>query len=138
MSITKHKGLLELTRTLLLQQTMTSLLETLTQVAQGAGIADTVTLVLFDNNSERVSFYGIDPHHQPVSYEDETLLATGPVHALLNNPKTQVWRSDALHLRYPQLSALNLYRVYPPECNAVQRRRQKRSARTLYAGCHCG
>lgn len=116
MSITKHKGLLELTRTLLLQQTMTSLLETLTQVAQGAGIADTVTLVLFDNNSERVSFYGIDPHHQPVSYEDETLLATGPVHALLNNPKTQVWRSDALHLRYPQLSALNLYPPFSGYC----------------------
>jgi len=116
MSITKHKGLLELTRTLLLQQTMTSLLETLTQVAQGAGIADTVTLVLFDNNSERVCFYGIDPHHQPVSYEDESLLATGPVHALLNNPKTQVWRSDALHLRYPQLSALNLYPPFSGYC----------------------
>lgn len=116
MSITKHKGLLELTRTLLLQQTMTSLLETLTQVAQGAGIADSVTLVLFDNNSERVCFYGIDPHHQPVSYEDETLLATGPVHALLNNPKTQVWRSDALHLRYPQLNALNLYPPFSGYC----------------------
>jgi len=116
MSITKHKGLLELTRTLLLQQTMTSLLETLTQVVQSAGIAEAVTLVLFDNNSDRVSFYGIDPHHQPVSYEDETLLATGPVHALLNNPKMQVWRSEALNLRYPQLSALNLYPAFTDYC----------------------
>ncbi|MFD3242221.1 formate hydrogenlyase transcriptional activator FlhA [Rahnella perminowiae] len=116
MSTTKHKGLLELTRTLLLQQTMTSLLETLTQVIQTAGIAEAVTLVLFDNNSERVSFYGIDPHHQPVSYEDETLLATGPVHALLKNPKTQVWRSEALHLRYPQLAALNLYPAFTDYC----------------------
>ncbi|QQN35110.1 formate hydrogenlyase transcriptional activator FlhA [Rahnella aceris] len=116
MSTTKHKGLLELTRTLLLQQNMTSLLETLTQVVQSAGIAEAVTLVLFDNNSERVSFYGIDPHHQPVSYEDETLLATGPVHALLSNPKTQVWRSEALHLRYPQLAALNLYPAFTDYC----------------------
>ncbi|MFS7195965.1 formate hydrogenlyase transcriptional activator FlhA [Rahnella inusitata] len=116
MSITKHKGLLELTRTLLLQQTMTSLLETLTQVVQSAGIAEAVTLVLFDNTSDRVSFYGIDPHHQPVSYEDETLLATGPVHALLNNPKMQVWRSEALNLRYPQLSALNLYPAFTDYC----------------------
>lgn len=116
MSTTKHKGLLELTRTLLLQQTMTSLLETLTQVVQSAGIAESVTLVLFDSTSERVSFYGIDPHHQPVSYEDETLLATGPVHALLSNPKTQVWRSDALHLRYPQLAALNLYPAFTDYC----------------------
>lgn len=116
MSTTKHKGLLELTRTLLLQQTMTSLLETLTQVAQSAGIAEAVTLVLFDNNSERVSFYGIDPHYQPVSYEDETLLATGPVRALLSNPKTQAWRSEALHLRYPQLAALDLYPAFTDYC----------------------
>ncbi|WP_374189543.1 formate hydrogenlyase transcriptional activator FlhA [Erwinia sorbitola] len=116
MSTTKHKGLLELTRTLLLQQTMTSLLETLTKVIQTAGIAEAVTLVLFDNNSERVSFYGIDSHHQPVSYEDETMLATGPVHTLLNNPKTQVWRGDALHLRYPQLAVLNLYPPFSDYC----------------------
>ena len=116
MSTTKHKGLLELTRTLLLQQTMASLLETLTKVIQTAGIAEAVTLVLFDNNSERVSFYGIDSHHQPVSYEDETMLATGPVHTLLNNPKTQVWRGDALHLRYPQLAVLNLYPPFSDYC----------------------
>ncbi len=116
MSITKHKGLLELTRTLLLQQTMVSLLETLTQVVQSAGIAEAVTLVLFDSNSDRVSFYGIDPHHQPVSYEDETLLATGPAHGLLNNPKAQVWRSEALNLRYPQLAALNLYPPFTDYC----------------------
>ncbi len=116
MSTTKHKGLLELTRTLLLQQTMTSLLETLTQVARSAGIAEAVTLVLFDNNSERVSFYGIDAHHQPIGYEDETLLATGPVRALLSNPGVQAWRSEALHLRYPQLSALNLYPPFTGYC----------------------
>ncbi|MGC6387440.1 formate hydrogenlyase transcriptional activator FlhA [Ewingella sp. S1.OA.A_B6] len=116
MSITKHKGLLELTRTLLLQQTMTSLLETLTQVVQSAGIAEAVTLVLFNSNSDRVSFYGIDPHHQPVNYEDETLLATGPVHSLLNNPKMQIWRSEALNLRYPQLAALNLYPSFTGYC----------------------
>lgn len=116
MSITKHKGILELTRTLLLQQTMTSLLETLTQVVQSAGIADAVTLVLFDNNNSRVSFYGIDPHHQPVNYEDETLLATGPVRSLQNNPKMQVWRREALYLRYPQLAALNLYPSFTGYC----------------------
>jgi len=116
MSVTKHQGLLELTRTLLLQQTMTSLMETLTQVVQKTGIADAVTLVLFDSNSDRVSFYGIDPHHQPVNYEDETLLATGPVHALLNNPKTQVWRSEALNLRYPQLAALSLHPPFTDYC----------------------
>lgn len=116
MSSMKHQGLLELTRTLLVQQTMTSLLETLTQMIQTAGIAESVTLVLFASNSERVSFYGLDSHHQGVSYQDETLLATGPVHALLHNPDMQVWRSDALHRRYPQLAALNLYPPFNHYC----------------------
>ena len=74
MSSMKHQGLLELTRTLLVQQTMTSLLETLTQMIQTAGIAESVTLVLFASNSERVSFYGLDSHHQGCSSA-----CTGPV-----------------------------------------------------------
>jgi formate hydrogenlyase transcriptional activator len=101
---------------LLLQQTMPALLQALNQVIQTAGMADSVSLVLFDNNSERVSFYGLDAHHQPISYQDQTLLATGPVQALRSNPKTQVWRSEALHLRYPQLAALNLYPPFSDYC----------------------
>lgn len=116
MSVTKHKGLLELARTLLQQQNMTSLLETLTQVIQTAGIADAVTLVLFDDNSARVSFYGIDRQHQPVTYEDETLLAGGPVNSLLTHPKTSAWSSEALHFRYPQLAALKLYPEFTDYC----------------------
>ena len=115
-SITKNKGLLELARTLLQQQSMTSLLETLIQVVQTAGIADNVTLVLFDDNSARVSFYGIDAQHQPVSYEDETLLASGPVHSLLTHPKASAWSSEALHSRYPQLAALELYPEFSDYC----------------------
>ncbi|MHA6311285.1 formate hydrogenlyase transcriptional activator FlhA [Pantoea sp. S-LA4] len=116
MSTSPHQGLLELTRMLLLQQTMPALLQALNQVIQTAGMADSVSLVLFDNNSERVSFYGLDAHHQPISYQDQTLLATGPVQALRSNPKTQVWRSEALHLRYPQLAALNLYPPFSDYC----------------------
>jgi len=101
---------------LLLQQTMPALLQALNQLIQTAGMADSVSLVLFDNNSERVSFYGLDAHHQPISYQDQTLLATGPVQALRSNPKTQVWRSEALHLRYPQLAALNLYPPFSDYC----------------------
>ncbi|WP_419149880.1 formate hydrogenlyase transcriptional activator FlhA [Pantoea agglomerans] len=116
MSTSPHQGLLELTRMLLLQQTMPALLQALNQLIQTAGMADSVSLVLFDNNSERVSFYGLDAHHQPISYQDQTLLATGPVQALRSNPKTQVWRSEALHLRYPQLAALNLYPPFSDYC----------------------
>lgn len=116
MSTTKNQGLLELTHTLLQQQSMTSLLASLTQVIQTASIADAVTLVLFDNNSERVSFYGLDSHHQPISYKDETMLATGPVHSLLSNPEIQAWRSEALHLHYPQLAVLKLHPAFKDYC----------------------
>ncbi|MGK3144119.1 formate hydrogenlyase transcriptional activator FlhA [Pantoea sp. C2G6] len=113
---TERKGLLELTRTLLLQPTMTSLLATLQQQVRQMSLADAVTLVLFGQQSPRVSFYGLDAGQQLVSYEDETLLATGPVRTLLSHPAPQVWRSEALRLRYPQLAALNLYPPFSHYC----------------------
>ncbi|ROP59014.1 formate hydrogenlyase transcriptional activator [Enterobacter sp. BIGb0383] len=109
LSTSKHLGSLELTRNLLQQQTMTSLVTSLTRCVQLEGIADAITLVLFNNHSERVSFHAIDANDQPVYYEDETLLSTGPVRTLLDNPQIQVWQSEALHAAYPQLAALNLY-----------------------------
>ncbi|MGJ0481650.1 formate hydrogenlyase transcriptional activator FlhA [Pantoea agglomerans] len=130
MSTTEHNELLALTRTLLLQQTMPSLLATLQKVARKRGLADAVTLVLFDQNSARVSFYGLDEKQQPVSYEDETLLATGPVQTLLSNATPQVWRSAALHLRYPQLAALNLYPAFTDYCLMPLQ-----DATTLLGGC---
>ena len=115
-STSKHLGSLELTRTLLQQQTMTSLLASLTRCVQREGIADAMTLVLFNSDSERVSFHGIDADCQPVYYEDETLLSTGPVHTLLDNPQIQVWQSEALRSSYPQLAALNLYPPFAHYC----------------------
>ena len=112
----KQKGLLELTYSLLQQQSMTSLIETLNQTVQHAGIADAVSLVLFNGDGARVSFYGVDAHRQPIGYEDETLLATGPVSALRDRAETQAWRSAALHLRYPQLAVLKLYPPFSDYC----------------------
>lgn len=116
LSTSKHLGSLELTRTLLQQQTMTSLVTSLTRCVQLEGIADAITLVLFNSDSERVSFHGVDADHQPVYYEDETLLSTGPVHTLLDNPQIQVWQSETLHSSYPQLVALNLYPPFAHYC----------------------
>lgn len=116
MSTKKHKGVLELTRTLLQQSSMAALTETVNQLARNTGIAESVSLVLFNHQSERVSFYGMDAHQQPLCYKDETLLATGPVNVLLNNPQIQVWRSVALHQHYPQLAVLNLYPAFTDYC----------------------
>jgi len=116
LSIKEQTGLLELTQRLLLQQNIASLLKIVQQEIQTRGLADAVTMVLFDQDQKRVSFYGLDEAQLPVRYEDETLLATGPVHTLRTQPHPQVWHRDALLLRYPQLTALRLYPPFTDYC----------------------
>lgn len=112
----EKQELLEITRTLLSQRSFTDLLLQLRQILQRLRLADQVTLVLFDTDSERVSFYGLDAHRQPVSYQDETLLANGPVSRLRQSPLPQRWQSDDLHARYPQIGALALYLPFNQYC----------------------
>ncbi|CAI0723552.1 formate hydrogenlyase transcriptional activator FlhA [Serratia liquefaciens] len=112
----EKQELLEITRTLLSQRSFTDLLLQLRQILQRLQLADQVTLVLFDPDSERVSFYGLDAHRQPVSYQDETLLANGPVSRLRQSPLPQRWQSDDLHARYPQIGALALYLPFNQYC----------------------
>lgn len=116
MSIIKNKGLLELTRTLLLQQTMNALLTTLTQVVCDAGIAEAVTILMFNDKSDQVHFHGIDAHQQPVDYKDEALLMISPAQTLLHNPKMQTWRRESFVKDYPQLLTLNLYPPFSDYC----------------------
>ncbi|GAK26763.1 formate hydrogenlyase transcriptional activator FlhA [Serratia liquefaciens] len=112
----EKQELLEITRTLLSQRSFTDLLLQLRQILQRLQLADQVTLVLFDPDSERVSFYGLDAHRRPVSYQDETLLANGPVSRLRQSPLPQRWQSDDLHARYPQIGALALYLPFNQYC----------------------
>ncbi len=112
----EKQELLEITRTLLSQRSFTDLLLQLRQILQRLQLADQVTLVLFDPDSERVSFYGLDAHRQPVSYQDETLLANGPVSRLRQSPLPLRWQSDDLHARYPQIGALALYLPFNQYC----------------------
>jgi formate hydrogenlyase transcriptional activator len=112
----EKQELLEITRTLLSQRSFTDLLLQLRQILQRLQLAGQVTLVLFDPDSERVSFYGLDAHRQPVSYQDETLLANGPVSRLRQSPLPQRWQSDDLHARYPQIGALALYLPFNQYC----------------------
>ncbi|WP_269935598.1 formate hydrogenlyase transcriptional activator FlhA [Serratia liquefaciens] len=112
----EKQELLEITRTLLSQRSFTDLLLQLRQILQRQQLADQVTLVLFDPDSERVSFYGLDAHRRPVNYQDETLLANGPVSRLRQSPLPQRWQSDDLHARYPQIGALALYLPFNQYC----------------------
>lgn len=112
----EKQELLEITRTLLSQHSFADLLRQLRQLLQRQQLADNVTLVLLDPHSERVSFHGLDAQRQPVIYQDETLLANGPVSRLLQSPLPQRWQSEDLHARYPQISALALYPSFNHYC----------------------
>ncbi|MFS2222683.1 formate hydrogenlyase transcriptional activator FlhA [Pantoea sp. B65] len=111
-----HYGLVELAQTLLSQRSFAALMDYVTKLVQKAGVADVVTLVLISADSQRVSFNGIDQHNQPVRYEDETLLANGPVRQLQNNAQFQCWQGDALRQRFPQLGALHFYPAFTDYC----------------------
>ncbi|MFS7160703.1 formate hydrogenlyase transcriptional activator FlhA [Serratia proteamaculans] len=112
----EKQELLEITRTLLSQHSFADLLRQLRQLLQRQQLADNVTLVLLDPHSERVSFHGLDAQRQPVIYQDETLLANGPVSRLRQSPLPQRWQSEDLHARYPQISALALYPPFNHYC----------------------
>ncbi|CAI0808320.1 formate hydrogenlyase transcriptional activator FlhA [Serratia proteamaculans] len=112
----EKQELLEITRTLLSQHSFADLLRQLRQLLQRQQLADSVTLVLFDPHSERVCFHGLDTQRQPVIYQDETLLANGPVSRLRQSPLAQRWQSEDLHARYPQISALALYPAFSHYC----------------------
>ncbi|WP_337261987.1 MULTISPECIES: formate hydrogenlyase transcriptional activator FlhA [unclassified Serratia (in: enterobacteria)] len=112
----EKQELLEITRMLLSQHSFNGLLRQLRQVLQRWQLADNAALVLFDPQGERVSFHGLDSQQQPVNYQDETLLANGPVGGLRHSPLPQRWQATELHERYPQISALALYPPFSHYC----------------------
>lgn len=112
----EKQELLEIARILLDQHGFHPLLLQLRQVLQRWQLAEGVALVLFEPDSERVTLYGLDASLQPVRYQDETLLANGPVSRLKHSPLPQCWQVDDLKARYPQISALALYPPFSEYC----------------------
>ncbi|WON78626.1 formate hydrogenlyase transcriptional activator FlhA [Serratia sp. UGAL515B_01] len=112
----EKQELLEVTRILLNQHSFHDLLLQLRQVLQRWQLAEGVVLVLFEPNSERVSLYGLDASLQSVGYQDDTLLANGPVSRLKHSTLPQCWQVDDLQARYPQISMLALYSSFSEYC----------------------
>ncbi|MGB8666223.1 MAG: GAF domain-containing protein, partial [Serratia inhibens] len=107
-SIEKQE-LLEITRLLFSQRDYGELLAQLQQIVRRRQLADDVALVLLHPNSARVSFHGQDGNGQPLNYQDETLLANGPIALLRENTQPLRLCGADLHRRYPQLEMLALY-----------------------------
>lgn len=85
-----QQGLFDITRLLLQQPDLAALSETLTRTVQQSALADEAAIILWNAGNHRAARYACDEAGQPVSYEDETVLAHGPVRRLLSRP-------DALH-----------------------------------------
>ena len=112
MSDLGQQGLFDITRLLLQQPDLAALSETLTRLVQQSALADEAAIILWNAGNHRAARYACDEAGQPVSYEDETVLAHGPVRRLLSRP-------DALHCdhetfadTWPQLIRSGLYRPF--------------------------
>ena len=112
MSDLGQQGLFDITRLLLQQPDLAALSETLTRLVQQSALADEAAIILWNAGNHRAARYACDEAGHPVSYEDETVLAHGPVRRLLSRP-------DALHCdhetfadTWPQLIRSGLYRPF--------------------------
>lgn len=104
-----QQGLFDITRTLLQQPDLAALSETLTRLVKQSALADRAAIVLLQAGNHRASYHATHEAGKPIAYDDDSLLANGPVRRLLSRP-------DALHCDYhefsetwPQLAASQLY-----------------------------
>ncbi len=93
MSDLGQQGLFDITRTLLQQPDLASLSEALSQLVKRSALADSAGIVLWQAQSQRAQYYATRENGRPVEYEDETVLAHGPVRRILSRP-------DALHCNF--------------------------------------
>ena len=116
MSDLGQQGLFDITRTLLQQPDLGSLCETLTQLIRQSALADSAAIVLWHGVHHRARYVALRENGKPYEYEDETVLANGPVRRILSRP-------DALHCNYeefqqawPMLAKSNLYQPFGHYC----------------------
>lgn len=111
-----QQGLFDITRTLLQQPDLAALSETLAHLAKQAALADSAAIILLQPGNLRAGYHTSRGAGQPLAYEDDNILANGPVRRLLSRP-------DALHCSYsefneawPQLAASELYSPFGHYC----------------------
>ncbi len=95
MSDLGQQGLFDITRTLLQQPDLASLCEALSQLVKRSALADNAAIVLWQAQTQRATYYASRDKETPIKYEDETVLAHGPVRSILSRP-------DTLHCSYEE------------------------------------
>ena len=111
-----QQGLFDITRILLQQPDLAALSETLTGLVQQSALADRAAIILWHSGNHRAIRHACDDAGQPVSYEDETVLANGPVRRLLSRPDALHCDSATFAETWPQLAGSGLYPSFGYYC----------------------
>ena len=111
-----QQGLFDITRILLQQPDLAALSETLTGLVQQSALADRAAIILCHPGNHRAVRHACDDAGQPVSYEDETVLANGPVRRLLSRPDALHCDSATFAETWPQLAGSGLYPSFGYYC----------------------
>ena len=111
-----QQGLFDITRILLQQPDLAALSETLTGLVQQSALADRAAIILWHSGNHRAVRHACDDAGQPVSYEDETVLANGPVRRLLSRPDALHCDSATFAETWPQLAGSGLYPSFGYYC----------------------
>lgn len=116
MSDLGQQGLFDITRTLLQQPDLGSLSEALTRLVQQSALADSAAIVLWHSASRRASYFATRDKGKSVEYEDETVLANGPVRRILSRPDALHCNFDEFQQAWPLLVQSNLYSPFGHYC----------------------
>lgn len=116
MSDLGQQGLFDITRTLLQQPDLASLCEALSQLVKRSALADNAAIVLWQAQTQRASYYASREKDTPIKYEDETVLAHGPVRRILSRPDTLHCSYEEFCETWPQLAAGGLYPKFGHYC----------------------
>ena len=111
-----QQGLFDITRILLQQPDLAALSETLTGLVQQSALADRAAIILWHSGNHRATRHACDDAGHPVSYEDETVLANGPVRRLLSRPDALHCDSATFAETWPQLAGSGLYPTFGYYC----------------------
>lgn len=116
MSDLGQQGLFDITRTLLQQPDLAALSDALTQLVRQSALADSAAIVLWHGGNHRASYYATRENSKPVEYEDETILACGPLRRLLSRPDALHCSYDEFRQTWPQLAGSQLYAPFGHYC----------------------
>ncbi|WP_313626128.1 formate hydrogenlyase transcriptional activator FlhA [Kosakonia sp.] len=112
MSDLGQQGLFDITRMLLQQPDMAALCETLTRLTRQAGLADNAAIVLWHADSHLASRYAVQTPDNCARYNDQALLAGGPVRHILSHPQALRCTAQLFSETWPAVAESRIYPAF--------------------------